>query len=166
MDHYGTTIHTSFGAYRAVVSPSGVATLRFLGKAKAVKPSHPTDWPPSDLRKAETIAKQLAYELTLYHAGKITRFKTPLDWNGQTTFRQRVWTTLRQISYGTTRTYGEIAASVGCHSPRAIGQACAANPVLVLTPCHRVVGATGIGGWSGLPGIKESLLALENRARD
>lgn len=69
---------------------------------------------------------------------------------------------MQRIPYGKTMTYGALAARVGCASARAVGQACGANPVPLLVPCHRVVSASGMGGWSGKPGMKEALLAHEN----
>ncbi len=81
---------------------------------------------------------------------------------GGTAFQQRVWEALRAVPAGETATYGELAARAGSpRAARAVGQACAQNPIPVLIPCHRAVGASGPGGWSGLPGAKEWLLAHE-----
>jgi methylated-DNA-[protein]-cysteine S-methyltransferase len=82
-----------------------------------------------------------------------------------TPFQQAVWAAMRRIPAGQTRTYGEIAREVG-GSPRAVGVACGANPIPILIPCHRVVAAGALGGYSGLdgPATKRALLALEARA--
>ena len=81
---------------------------------------------------------------------------------GGTAFQQHVWEALRAVPAGETATYGELAARVGSRRvARAVGQACARNPIPVLIPCHRAVGASSPGGWSGLPGAKEWLLAHE-----
>ena len=82
-----------------------------------------------------------------------------------TPFQRRVWAELRRIPYGQTRTYGEIASELGS-SARAVGGACRANPVMILVPCHRVVAASGLGGFAGktkgqLPALKARLLAAE-----
>lgn len=82
-----------------------------------------------------------------------------------TPFQQRVWQALRQIPRGEVRTYGELARQLGS-SPRAVGGACRANPLPVFVPCHRVVSAQGLGGFSGaregyLVDLKRSLLRLE-----
>ncbi len=90
----------------------------------------------------------------------------PVDLGSGTPFQRRVWEELRRIPAGRTRTYGEVALALGSRgAARAVGGACAANPVPLLVPCHRVVGRAGPGGFSaGLP-WKERLLALERRHR-
>jgi methylated-DNA-[protein]-cysteine S-methyltransferase len=72
----------------------------------------------------------------------------------------RIYRAVREIPYGTTATYGEIAAAVGTAS-RAVGRAMARNPTPLVVPCHRVVGAKGLGGFTPSVEIKEALLALE-----
>ena len=88
----------------------------------------------------------------------------PLNPRG-TDFQRAVWAALREIPYGETRSYGEIAAAVGKpKAARAVGGANNKNPILILTPCHRVIGAGGalVGFGAGLP-MKEALLALEQK---
>ncbi|MBR4996934.1 MAG: methylated-DNA--[Bacteroidaceae bacterium] len=82
-----------------------------------------------------------------------------------TPFQQRVWHALQQISYGTTRTYGEIATAIGNpRASRAVGMACNKNPLLLIVPCHRVVGANGkLTGFAYGTDAKCRLLELENR---
>ena len=77
----------------------------------------------------------------------------------------RIYRAVQEIPYGKTATYGEIARRVGT-SPRAVGQAMARNPTPLVIPCHRVVAATGIGGFSPAVEIKELLLAMEKRVVD
>lgn len=82
-----------------------------------------------------------------------------------TDFQRRVWSVLRRIPVGHTRTYGEIAHELGS-GPRAVGGACRANPVPLFVPCHRVVAKTGLGGFGGhlagsWPAIKQKLLCHE-----
>ncbi|TFG35819.1 MAG: MGMT family protein, partial [Desulfobacterales bacterium] len=73
-----------------------------------------------------------------------------------------VWDRICQIPSGATRTYGSLAQSLGNKAlARAVGQACAANPIALLIPCHRVVGHTGLGGFAGGIDLKKQLLALE-----
>lgn len=74
----------------------------------------------------------------------------------------RIYRAVREVPYGSTATYGEIAARVGT-SPRAVGQAMARNPTPLVVPCHRIVAAKGIGGFSPDVEIKEMLLAMEKK---
>ena len=77
-------------------------------------------------------------------------------------YRQKIWAALRDIPYGQTRSYREIAQMAG-GSPRSVGGANAANPIPILIPCHRVLSSTGLGGYSGGDGLatKRALLNLE-----
>lgn len=99
--------------------------------------------------------------LDAYFAGKRPAVAgLPLDPRG-TEFQRRVWDALLAIPYGETRTYGELAAELGS-SPRAVGTAVGRNPISVIVPCHRVVGADGsLSGYAGGLDRKRVLLALE-----
>jgi methylated-DNA-[protein]-cysteine S-methyltransferase len=99
-----------------------------------------------------------------YFAGTRTAFDLPLRVDGSA-FQQRVCAVIQAIPYGETRTYGDIAAALGA-SPQAVGRACGANPIPILIPCHRVLGAASLGGYSGAGGIetKVALLRLEGAA--
>ena len=103
-------------------------------------------------------------QLAAYFAGELTTFDLPLDLRG-TAFQQRVWTALRAIPYGETRTYGELAATLGAPSAsRAVGLANGRNPISIVVPCHRVVGASGsLTGYAGGVDRKRALLDLETR---
>lgn len=105
---------------------------------------------------------QAQEEIAEYFAGKRRSFTVPFRAAG-TDFQERVWQALLQIPYGETRTYGQIAVEAGSpKGARAVGMACNRNPVMILIPCHRVIGSdgslTGFGG--GLP-MKEYLLRIE-----
>lgn len=79
-----------------------------------------------------------------------------------TDFQRKIWQALLTINYGHTKTYGEIAKLVGCRSARAVGQAISRNPIALIIPCHRVVGAHGaLGGYTFGTERKEKLLWLE-----
>ena len=80
----------------------------------------------------------------------------------ENTMYSRIYREVRTVPYGTTRTYGEIAENVGT-APRVVGQAMARNPTPLVIPCHRIVSAHGIGGFSPDIGIKEALLAMETK---
>ncbi|MHC1562774.1 methylated-DNA--[protein]-cysteine S-methyltransferase [Actinomycetospora sp. C-140] len=104
-------------------------------------------------------------QLAAYFDGELTAFDLPLDLRG-TAFQRRVWTELRAIPYGETRTYGELAAALGTPSAsRAVGLANGRNPISIVVPCHRVVGASGsLTGYAGGVDRKRALLDLEARA--
>ena len=108
------------------------------------------------------LTLQAAAELDEYFAGKRTAFTVPLSPHG-TQFQQAVWEALRAIPYGRTRTYGEIAAAVGRpRAARAVGMANHDNPLLIFTPCHRVVGKNGaLTGFACGLEVKRRLLELE-----
>jgi methylated-DNA-[protein]-cysteine S-methyltransferase len=107
-----------------------------------------------------------AREIGEYFAGRRTVFDLPLDFSLSHGFRQVVQQQLAQIGYGKTRSYGQVAAMVGNpKAVRAVGTACATNPVPIVVPCHRVVRADGtLGGYAGGPEAKSTLLTLERAA--
>jgi methylated-DNA-[protein]-cysteine S-methyltransferase len=104
-------------------------------------------------------------QLEAYFAGRLYCFDLPLAASG-TAFERRVWAAMREIPFGETRRYGELAFELGS-APRAIGGACGRNPIPIVVPCHRVLARGGIGGYSGGAGLatKRALLALEAAAR-
>jgi methylated-DNA-[protein]-cysteine S-methyltransferase len=104
-------------------------------------------------------------QLADYFAGVLTEFDLPLTPEG-TEFQRRVWTELTCIPYGQTISYGELARRIGQPgSARAVGLANGRNPISIVVPCHRVIGANGklVGYGGGLP-RKQALLALETAA--
>jgi methylated-DNA-[protein]-cysteine S-methyltransferase len=128
---------------------------------------------PHPLRPADDwIADGTPFRLAIaqlgeYFAGKRRRFDLPLAPRG-TEFQRQVWRALTEIPYGKTVSYGELARRIGKpNGPRAVGLANGANPLPIIVPCHRVIGAdgslTGFGG--GLP-IKRKLLALEGAGEE
>ncbi|MFJ4206181.1 methylated-DNA--[protein]-cysteine S-methyltransferase [Streptomyces sviceus] len=111
---------------------------------------------PAPFRDAEE-------QLAAYFAGELKEFQLELRPTG-TEFRTRVWDALDDVPYGATTTYGEIAARVGASrvAVRAVGGAIGANPLLILRPCHRVIGANGLlTGYAGGLERKTALLTLE-----
>ena len=141
-------------------SPLGTLQLEFrcgaLTKCRLVSsPPETSETPPSK------AARRALRELEEYFAGKRRSFSIPLDATG-TPFLLAVWAALRSIPYGEVRTYGEVARMIGRpKAVRAVGCACHANPVIVITPCHRVVAANGAGGFGGGLENKRKLLSLE-----
>lgn len=118
---------------------------------------------PGDLTEGP-LFEQARAELQSYFAGELRAFSVPLAPRGSA-FQLDFYAALCAIPYGETRTYGDLATDLGV-SAQAIGQACGANPIAILIPCHRVLGATGLGGYSGAGGIeaKVALLRLEGAA--
>jgi methylated-DNA-[protein]-cysteine S-methyltransferase len=110
----------------------------------------------------EAILREARAQLGAYFAGELERFKLPLAPRG-TEFQKLVWTAVAAIPYGSTATYSEIAAAVGRpRAPRAVGAANGRNPLAVVVPCHRVVGAAGgLTGYGGGLERKRALLDLE-----
>lgn len=119
------------------------------------------------VEEKETFLLREAYrQLREYLAGNRQEFALPLALQG-TAFQRRVWDELQRIPYGQTRSYGQIATAVGCPGgARAVGMANNRNPVAVIVPCHRVIGADGslVGYGHGLP-VKAALLRLEGNSR-
>lgn len=116
-------------------------------------------------RRDPQAAAGTAAQLREYFAGERDRFDLPLAPRG-TAFQLRVWEALREIPYGETATYGEIAATIGKPSAsRAVGAANGRNPIGVVVPCHRIIGADGtLTGYGGGLDRKAWLLNLEASA--
>lgn len=118
---------------------------------------------PLNNAMAETaLLKEAAMQIYEYLAGKRKVFELPLALEG-TSFQKAVWSALANIPYGETRSYKEIAESIGRPKAcRAVGMANNKNPIAIIIPCHRVIGASGkLVGFGGGLDIKEKLLNLE-----
>lgn len=109
------------------------------------------------------LLQETCTQLTEYFAGKRTSFNLPIKFTTGTPFQHSVWNALREIPYGETRSYEDIAVAIGNpKAVRAIGQANHNNPVLLLVPCHRVINKNGsLGGFGCGVEIKKRLLQLE-----
>jgi methylated-DNA-[protein]-cysteine S-methyltransferase len=121
-------------------------------------------WARSGNLTSGPLHQQATDELAAYFAGALKVFETPVAPRGSA-FQQKFYAALCAIPYGETRTYGDLAKELGV-SAQAIGQACGANPIAIIIPCHRVLAAEGLGGYSGVGGIeaKITLLKLEGAA--
>ncbi len=116
-------------------------------------------------RARDDVLTAAAEQLKAYFAGELTEFDLPLSVRGGSQFERAVWAQLLRIPYGEMQTYGEVAKAVGdAGAARAVGVACNRNPIAVVVPCHRVVGAGGkmVGFGGGIP-TKRHLLELEAR---
>ena len=153
-----TYLDTPIGTLLIAGDGEAVKRIEFPKNGKARQPDE--DWTESSRGPVGQAAKQLRE----YFAGKRDDFDLPLAPEG-TEFQRTVWRNLQDIPYGETISYGELAKRVGNpKASRAVGAANGQNPIPIVIPCHRVIGAngklTGFGG--GLP-TKEALLALETK---
>lgn len=160
-DLRSATVPSPLGELLLVASPVGLVQVH-LPESKGVPATTDVRHDPG----AHCLPEARA-QLRAYVAGELQDFELPLDERGST-FQLRVWTALREIPYGTTCSYGEIATRIGedpAVASRAVGLAGGANPNAIVTPCHRVIGADGsLVGYAGGLHTKRWLLDLEARA--
>ena len=151
---------TSIGRLSVAASPRGLRRIDFAGRANGSKASGArTPGPGKEARRHLAAALR---QLRDYFAGQRSTFDLPLDLAG-TAYQQRVWRALQRVPFGRTLSYGDLAARLGAPGgARAVGRACATNPVPVVVPCHRVVGGDGsLHGYGGGLWRKQRLLELE-----
>ena len=138
---------------RVLAGPEGI-------RAIDLEPRREPSCPRND---DNPLLGEAATQLKAYFDGTLYRFDLPLDMRG-TDFQLRVWGVLQTIPYGETRSYRQVAEAVGApRAVRAVGAANGRNPIPILVPCHRVIGADGklVGYGGGLP-LKKMLLELES----
>ncbi|MGH9054321.1 MAG: methylated-DNA--[protein]-cysteine S-methyltransferase [Acidimicrobiales bacterium] len=143
-----------------VVLVSDGEALVEVGFARPRGRRRPT--PPASWKRDPSLLAGAADQLRRYAAGELTRFEMALRPAG-TSFQYQVWSELLTIEYGTTTTYGRIARDLGLpDAARAVGAAVGANPLAIVVPCHRVIGADGsLTGYAGGLDRKVALLRLE-----
>lgn len=157
-------LESPVGVIRLVATINGLAAILWEGEDyKRTKLSTP------ERDDNAPILMQTALQLKEYFDKKRTIFDIPLDLAGSD-FQKKIWQTLSAIPFGVTKTYGELAQMSGdIKAIRAVGGALNKNPVSIIIPCHRIVGASGkLGGFAGGPENKLILLGLEdtNRTRN
>jgi methylated-DNA-[protein]-cysteine S-methyltransferase len=144
--------------------PSPIGPLQLIGNEHSLQGlyMHPCD-PPDDWREASEPFAEATRQLEQYFAGERTEFDLKLDMRG-TQFQKDVWNALLTIPYGETRSYGEIARQIGRPDrARAVGMANGSNPVSIIVPCHRVIGADGsLTGYGG--GLDRKRFLLDHEA--
>lgn len=157
--------------YKIITSPVGILTLvtdnKSLTQIGWENPgSVPVERDPAYEDENHPLLLQAAEELNEYFAGKRQSFSIDVNPEG-TEFQKKVWKALLTIPFGKTKTYGEIAALIGNpDAVRAVGGAANKNPVPVIIPCHRVIGADGkLVGFGGGLQRKEYLLEVEGKKR-
>jgi methylated-DNA-[protein]-cysteine S-methyltransferase len=144
-------------------SPIGPLTLASNGAALTqLEFEHPRPPLPEQPRGEDDVLRATRHQLDLYFAGKLKAFDLPLAPKG-TPFQQKVWAALLTIPYGATRSYAQQAVAIGQPTAtRAVGLANGRNPIAVIVPCHRVIGANGaLTGFGGGIERKQTLLDLE-----
>ncbi|MDT5020721.1 MAG: methylated-DNA-[protein]-cysteine S-methyltransferase [Mycobacterium sp.] len=154
--------------FRTIDSPIGLLTLAGRGQVLTNLRMVDQTYEPKRTGWSEnpTAFDDVVDQLEAYFAGELTDFELEFDLQG-TEFQRRVWQALRTIPFGETRSYGAIAAQVGAPgAARAVGLANGHNPIAIIVPCHRVIGASGsLTGYGGGLDRKRSLLALETSRR-
>jgi methylated-DNA-[protein]-cysteine S-methyltransferase len=146
-----SVIESPIGDLTLAIDETGLCRVQFGGSDR------PIDTDP--------LLTDTAEQLKAYFAGELQEFTVPLSVRGGSSFERAVWTQLGLIPYGEMQTYGEVAKLVGDPgAARAVGVACNRNPLPIVVPCHRVVGAGGkmVGFGGGIP-TKRHLLELEAR---
>ena len=160
MSHLYKTMRSPVGQLTLVASARGLAAVLW-------EDDDPTRVRLADRKEAadHPVLVQAQQQLDEYFAGKRRKFTVTLDPAG-TDFQTRVWNALRTIPFGETRSYGQIADQIGSRKAvRAVGAANGANPLSIIVPCHRVIGADGkLTGFAGGLDVKARLLALERRS--
>jgi len=118
------------------------------------------DWRGVASGAVTPVLQEAADQLRAYDVGRLQDFDLPLRVAGSD-FQRAVCDAMRAIPFGYTRTYGEIARDVG-RPAQAVGQACGGNPIPVIIPCHRVMGAKGLTGFSGAGGVETKVALLRH----
>ena len=132
---YDAVIAAPFGRVGFMLDGDALVDINFLDKGTPLSPPRTTQ------------ARKVSRKLRSYFNNPNISFRLPLKLSG-TAFQQRVWRALRRIPAGRTLSYGKLARRLDT-SARAVGNACRANPVPIVVPCHRVVAESGIGGFMG-----------------
>lgn len=165
---YCSVFETALGFGGVVASVVGLMEvfLPFGGSSRAEIVAHIADLYPGAVAD-NPLTRRAAQLLRHYFAGEQVSFDLPLDWSAFTSFQTAVYRAVIKLPAGTTRSYGEIARQIGRQrAARGVGRAMAANPLPIVIPCHRVVGAAGdLTGYSGVGGVlsKKWLLEMEQR---
>jgi O-6-methylguanine DNA methyltransferase len=160
--YIGQTKDTPLGRVWAAVSDEGLWVLEYqVPREEFIELVQRRG--PVDIAENEEVTSPILQEITEYLEGSRTRFTSPIDWFGMSEFQVKVLQTVMKIPYGQTATYGEVAARIGRpEAARAMGRANATNPIPLVIPCHRVVGADGsLRGYGGKGGIKTKQWLLD-----
>lgn len=160
MNLFSSTFPTPFGPFSVALDEAGAVVATAFGPRAALR----RRLRPGDTLRPGKGAEKVRAQVLAYAAGRRPGFDLPLAPRG-TAFQQAVWAELQAIPAGETRTYAEIAAAIGRPTAaRAVGRANATNPICLLVPCHRVIGADGsLTGFAFGERLKRRLLDHEAR---
>ena len=159
MNYIFKTMTSPVGELKLIASDHGLAGILWEND-KSWRVPHLDSAVPAN---SHPVLFETEMQLTEYFAGTRKKFTLPLDFTG-TEFNKKVWQALLAIPYGETRTYGQLAKQLGDPSlARAVGAANGKNPISIVAPCHRVIGANGkLTGFAGGLNVKAFLLNLES----
>jgi methylated-DNA-[protein]-cysteine S-methyltransferase len=154
------TLKTPLGPLLLCASSVGLRGAWFVGQ-RHFPPLHPPA--ASDKLPANPVLAQACTQLNDYFAGQRQHFDLPLDLSHGTPFQQQVWQALLKTGWGKTTRYGQLAQQLGRpQASRAVGMAVGRNPISIIVPCHRVLGADGsLTGYAGGLDRKQDLLQRE-----
>lgn len=153
MNQYTSRYKSPFGPLELVCTETALCKVKRLSEGEELA-----------LTEENDLMQTVKLQLDEYFAGSRTSFTLPLNLRG-TAFEKSVWSALQDIPYGETCTYGEIATAIGRPKAyRAVGMANHKNPIGIIVPCHRVIGANGkLTGYAGGLPMKAALLAMEKQ---
>lgn len=159
---YARVFNTGFGWMAVASRGQGVSHVLLPSRSKAKIMREVVKAVGEDYGSTRELMA-LESDLLRYFNGRAVDFSGyQVDYTYSTGFQKRVWIAAREVSYGRTMTYGELAEKIGePNAARAVGAALNENPVPILIPCHRVVASRGIGGFSAGTTLKKRMLKLE-----
>jgi methylated-DNA-[protein]-cysteine S-methyltransferase len=153
-------LDSPLGPMILAASTQGVCGVWFEGQRHGPSEERMQSWTP---RTSNDLLQEASRQLQAYFAGEIQRFDLPLDLSAGTPFQQAVWQALLTIPLGNSQSYGDLARRLANpKAVRAVGAAVGRNPVSIIVPCHRILGAGGqLTGYAGGLWRKQALLRLE-----
>lgn len=160
------TLDTPVGSLLLAATDQGLVRVAYAVQDHDLVLQQLADGISPRVLRAPGRLEEVCRQIEEYFTGERTRFDLPLDWRLSKGFRREVLNHLRDIGYGSTESYAQVAVASGSpRAVRAVGTACATNPLPVVVPCHRVVRSDGsAGGYVGGADAKHTLLTLETAA--
>lgn len=156
----------SLGSLLVAATEKGVCSVRLGDSRREMEGELRNEYPAADIKRDDAALHKWVEQLLNHLAGKLPHVDLPLDVKA-TAFQWKVWENLREIPYGTTKSYGEVARAIGRPTAtRAVARACATNPVALVIPCHRVIREDkSLGGYRWGLDRKKKILANEKDSK-